>query len=144
MSPDDRNRPKQPPRKVEWQILAFEEFGREHRALLTFREADLRQPHKIDLLRSEFDLALERARGSLIVIDFGVVEHVSSAVLGLVLHLAQQARERSIAVVACEMSPEMERALRTLSPGGEVEVCPSRRDAVEAAAPRKRWWWPFG
>jgi len=112
-------------------------------AVLTFLQSDLRSPILIRRLEEEMLQIAKTMECRRLVVDFGGVTVAPTAILGLVLQLVVDARERGIRVRVCNLAPVIRKAFDLLNAKGLVPVYENRKAAIADAwekSDKKKWW----
>ncbi|MCX7935683.1 MAG: STAS domain-containing protein [Planctomycetota bacterium] len=112
-------------------------------AVLTFLQADLRSPLLIRRLEEELLQAAKILKSRRLVVDFAGVTVAPTAILGLVLQLVVDAREREIRVRVCNLAPVIRKAFDLLNAKGLVPVYENRKAAMTddwEKSDKKKWW----
>ena len=96
-------------------------------------------------MESETSKVIPFIKTSRLIVDFTGVEAASSAVFGLVLALAMDAKPKGLATRVCSLSPVMRSAFEMLSEKELIEVFDNLRVACETSWEKKKkpLWWPF-
>jgi len=111
--------------------------------ILTFLNKDMRSSQSVRELESELVRMVPSMKSRRLIFDFSGMANASSAIFGLVLQAAIDARAKGVSVGACCMPPTMRKAFELISAKAYVEVFDDARQALLATSGKKRGWWPF-
>jgi anti-anti-sigma regulatory factor len=127
-----------------WEAFEPELLHRGRVLLLTARQRDLRTHQLIEAVQHELDILQKHPGPERVIVDLGTVAHISSAVLGCLLHFAEEQRQQGVIVAFCRLNNEITRALTLMDPKKRLLLCADRQEAARIEPDPGRWWWPFG
>ena len=112
-------------------------------AVMTFGHADLRHARTIRILEKEMQQLPGQLKEPHLIVDMTGVKVVPTAILGLMLQLVADCKERNIACRFCCLDISVKKAFELLNVNKMVDIFRTRAEALQTEWKKKHGWWPF-